>query len=68
MNLLMPKLKMSKVMTLKDIKVLINSIPEEFDYYQLTTSLSDYDVESTVVNLSPTIYMENAVINLYFTR
>lgn len=68
MNLLMPKLKMSKVMTLKDIKVLINSIPEEFDYYQLTTSLSDYDVESTVVNLSPTIYMENSVINLYFTR
>ena len=55
-------------MTLKELKDRINTIPEDCNDYEITTTMSDYEVESTVVKVSPIIYMENKVINIYITR
>ena len=55
-------------MTLKELKDRINAIPEDCNDYEITTTMSDYDVESKVVKVSPIIYMENKVINLHIKR
>ena len=55
-------------MTLKELKDRINSIPEDYNDYEITTTMSDYDVESKVVKVSPIIYMENKAINIHIKR
>ncbi len=55
-------------MTLKELKDRINTIPEDYNDYEITTTMSDYDVESIVVKVSPIIYVENKVINMHITR
>ena len=55
-------------MTLKELKDEINAIPADCNNYEITTSMSDYDVESEVVKVSPIIYMENKVINIHIKR
>lgn len=55
-------------MTLKELKKTINIIPKHFDDYEITTSMSDYDVEMNVVNLAIVICMENKVINIHIKR
>jgi hypothetical protein len=55
-------------MTLKELKDRINAIPEDCNDYEITTTMSDYDVESKVVKVSPIIYMENKVINIHLKR
>jgi hypothetical protein len=55
-------------MTLKELKDRSNAIPEDCNDYEMTTSMSDYDVESKVVKVSPIIYMEDKVINIHLKR
>lgn len=55
-------------MTLKELKDRINTIPEDCNDYEITTTISDYDVESKVVKVSPIIYIDNKVINIHIKR
>jgi hypothetical protein len=55
-------------MTLKEFKNRINELPEDFNDYEITTTMSDYDVESKVIKVSNIIYMDTKTINIHIKR
>ena len=55
-------------MVLRELKAKINELPEDFDDYNVTCTLSDYEVESDVKDVVRILFMDDKTILFNIAR